>query len=127
MNWYPWARNTLVGNSSVVSDVPANRIFAAGSVEGRPPTRFIVLRFGPEVPRVGDAIEQELQVWIHDEPGSYDAINNCLSLTRTALEAGPIAVQGAIACNWNGNSADLADDGFNTLARYASYLLIGRK
>lgn len=126
MNWPEWVFNELTTDAPFIAKIPIGRIKSPGSLEGKLPCPFAVIRFGTELPRIGNATGHELTVWIHDDPGSYDLINECLTLAKTALVAGPIAVAGAMSCAWEGNSADLADDSYGTLTKYASFQLVGR-
>lgn len=72
----------------------------------------------------GVAHSQNAQIWAHDQPGSYQRIDSLLAAVRAAL-VGPVALPGAIACRWQGDSQDLADDGLGTITRNSAFVFIG--
>jgi hypothetical protein len=65
-----------------------------------------------------------LEVWVYDEPGSYDRIEELLEEIRVELE-GQISVPGAIACSWQGDSVELSDDQMKAIVKNSTYRLVG--
>lgn len=129
MNWRSWLHAQLTANAGVIAIVPAVRIWSAGSLEARQATRpFIVIRLGFSSPELNEADAPEITntfstIWVHDEPGSYKRIDTALTAIRTALVG---QVSTAIACLWQGDSGELADQEQGTIVRNSSYRLVGR-
>lgn len=125
MDWRTWAYAKLTANAGVGALVQDADVHGSGSLEGSPARPFIMLRFGPTVRGAYAGTSQtELQVWVHDEPGDYLRIQAILQAVRAALE-GVVASAGAHVARWQGESQDLADDGYGTITRWASYNLVG--
>lgn len=127
MNWRQWVHATLIGNTAFANLVPPTRIHGAASLTARPAAApFVVVQFQPSTPAVKDGVAYRLgfQVWAHDEPGSYVAIDAILGAAATAL-VGTVALPGAVRVDWQGNSQDLADDGLSTVTKFASFVAIG--
>lgn len=128
MDWRQWIFETLVSSSSLTAIVNETSIFSAGAVTGRPDTTpFIVIRLGLTSPRVGDARECEGSIWVHDDPGSYDRIDNILNIIENVLDIGPVPEIKAISCEWTGRSSDFSDDVFQTITKNSTFNLISRK
>jgi hypothetical protein len=72
----------------------------------------------------GVAHSQNAELWAHDQPGSYARIDAILAAVRGAL-VGQVALPGAVACRWQGDSQDLADDGLGTITRNSAFRLVG--
>lgn len=127
MNWRQWIYQTLSSNVSVTSLVPANRILSSGALKGRIDANpFIVIRMMPMTRELAEGVahSQNVQVWAHDQPGSYQRIDSVLAAVRAAL-VGVVALPGAHACRWQGDSQDLADDGLGTVTRNSAFVCIG--
>lgn len=128
MDWGKWSYETLLATSlpQEVKDV----IYSGGSVVGDPAVKpFIVLTFGSVFPELNDdgaavAESQTLQVWVYDDPGTYETINSILRACRDAL-VGQVSLPGAINCQWQGDSAELADDTYKAITRNGSFRLVG--
>ena len=126
MDWRTWAYDTLTSDPLWVIEGNAIPTHGGGSLKKTPDDKpFVVLRFGPtiEAPVPGTDFT-ELQVWAHDDAGSYQRIGLILALAKSIL-VGQVAEVGAIACRWQGDSADLADDGLGTITRNSSFRLVG--
>lgn len=126
MDWRTWAYQKLIGDAAFTALVPAASVYGAGSLTQTPEKKpFVVLRFGPAIAApVPDTHYTELQVWAHDRPGDYLRIQEILAQAKTTL-VGQIVSIGAIACRWQGDSNDLADDGLGTITRNSSFRLVG--
>lgn len=126
MEWRTWAHARLAASTAVTSEVPVERIFGAGAIQGRPEAPFIQLRLNPVAPvRAVPARSTELLVYAHDDPGSYLRVDRILKAAREALEADVTDATG-IAAEWQGDSPDLADDGYDTITRNSSFRLLDR-
>lgn len=129
IDWRKWIYDTLTGDVDIANAVggPEN-IHGAGSLSGPPADKpFIVIRFEQNLPGPFSSVAaQDANVYVHDEPGGYVTIGYILGLVKTAIEQRGFAenVQGVV---WQGDSADLADDGYGTIVRSTSYRFNGRK
>lgn len=127
MNWRQWIHQTLIASAPVTAIVPAASIFGSGPAEARIDAKpFIIIRMMPSTIAVkeGIAYKTGAQIWAHDAPGSYVRIDSVLSAVTGAL-SGVVALPGAVRCTAQGRSQDLADDGFDTITKYASFELVG--
>ena len=128
MEWRSWLRNKLIADATLTALVPASRIFASGSLEGRIILKpFIVVRVDDDVPGpYPGAWRTTATLWCHDDPGSYLRLGAILSACRLALIGSASGLSGAIAGQWLGNSGDLSDDDFGTIVRYITFSLNGK-
>lgn len=129
MNWRVWAYQRLINDPTVTGVIPAAQIHGSGSLTGRPdPLPAAILRFIGSEDRLAPAAEQEgLEVWVHDEPGVYDNIDDILAVVRESLESAVPTEDGTYPPVWSGDSQDLADDQWDTIVRNSSYTLLNRK
>lgn len=126
MDWRRWAYDRLVASAAVTSEVPIDRIFGSGAISGRPKAPFIQLRVGGDRGvRAVPATDTEVLVYAHDDPGSYLRVDRILSAAREALTA-DVTEDTGISAEWQGDSPDLADDGYDTITRNSSYRLLER-
>jgi hypothetical protein len=128
MNVREWLYQTLTNTVPLAAQV-ADRIYGAGSMETATRDKpYIVIRLEPSLPTLKEGIvdQQDVSVWVHDEPGSYVRITELLGIIRTALTSTDRKVNGFIACQWQGDSADLADDLLGTIVRNGSYRLMSK-
>lgn len=122
-DWRTWLKETLDGNSQVVS-LAAGGIY--GQLEETPATKpFIVFRFNGTQPQAVVASFQDATIWFHDI-GGYTRIDELMGIVREAL-VGPVAGPDAVHCDWLTDSPDLADDGRGTLVRNSVYRFAGRR
>lgn len=127
MNW----RQYLKGKMDGIAVANGFAVHAAGSLTGSPKVRpFIVINVGQDVPELNDGdapawSKRSASIWVHDDPGSYDRIDDIIVAIRTAL-VGQVAQPGAIAITWDGDSDQLADDMMGTIVRNTNYQLVGR-
>jgi hypothetical protein len=135
MNWRTWAAEQLRLYVPLTTIIPAKSMYAAGSLTGRPSlVPFLIVDFGTEFigPYPG-ASEQEMDVFVHDEPGDFMRIDQVLTYVRQALMGGEdvttgrVAETNGIAVSWDSDSRDLADDGYKTIYKFASFTLRGVK
>lgn len=127
MNWRAWIFPKLQAASL---SVPASSVFAGGSLTGAPASRpFIIYRLQGTDPLLRDDMDAVssstfAEVWVYDEPGSYDRIDAILTDVVASL-SGAVASPGAVACQWQGNSPELSDDDLKAITRNATFRLIG--
>jgi hypothetical protein len=124
MNWRGWLYARLQDPDI---DLAPNQIHSSGSVDKRPDKLpAVVVRIMPRISAVksGAAHRQRVQLWVHDRPGSYVAIDGILADLRANLP-GQVGEAGGIACEWLDESQDLSDEAWGTGTRYSTFQLIG--
>ncbi len=133
MDWRTWVYDRLRLDATILTDVPAESVYAAGSLTGAPANRpFIVITFGAESPELNDgdrpsATSQRATVYVHDTPGDYLRIGRILRNVRTLLAGNVTGMSGGgILGLWEGESSDLADELFKTIMRYGEYRFVGK-
>jgi hypothetical protein len=93
--------------------------------QGRP---FLQLRWGRTDPGLDVVTRRNLVVWVHDEPGDFTRIDDIVLRLRPLI-VGLIGLANGlghvVGVEWTGDSEDLADDGHRTIARWASFVLVG--
>ena len=127
MNWRQWIYQKLTADPAVIAIVPAARIYSAGALTGRVNTNpFLVIRMMPVNRELAEGVahSQNVAIWAHDQPGSYARIDALLGAVRASL-VGQVALPGAVACRWQGDSQDLADDGLGTITRNSAFVCMG--
>lgn len=122
-----WVWETLRNFTAINSEVPEDNFYGAGSVVQVPEVKpFIVIRMEEVVVELrdgDDSVTSQLAlINVHDEIGSYARVERILRACQAAL-IGPL--QEAIVCQWQGDSADLADDTYGTIFRSGSYRIVG--
>lgn len=123
VNWRAWMYSALVNSPMVVAAAPGG-IHGGGSLTAVPSSKpFVVLRVGgvarvPGMPVWGT----QAVVWAHDAPGSYTRIDRLLADVRGQLSSFGLLVN-TWSPLWQGDSGDLADDDWDTIARNSSYLM----
>lgn len=90
-------------------------------------TPYMVLKLGDDSAPSKSLQYQELTVWVHDTPGSYQRIGEILEEVRLALVNNRATSNGMIIADWQGHSGDLADDAMGTIVRTSSYRLVGTR
>lgn len=95
------------------------------SPEGRP---FINLRWSVTTPGMGGVDFRQVVIWVHDEPGDFDRIDQIIRRIKDILSAmvgQPHAYGYLNQAEWLGDSEDLVDDGHGTITRTTSFRLVG--
>lgn len=120
----------LTSSAPLVAAIPEDRWIQGGSVDSPPARPFAIYRIVDVPPSVVGSGQPRLEVWIHDNRGSYTRIDSILELVRTVLySAVPMenATHRIVDVEWTGDSPDLVDEGYNTNTRNARFTLTGRK
>jgi hypothetical protein len=114
-------------------DIPDARIFQMGAVDDTPLKPFMVYRLsgnGRGVTARSASKPVRLEVWVHDEPGSYTRIDDVLRAVETKLNAvvhaSSRAGESISQVDFDTRSPDLDDTGFRTICRMSSFTLIGK-
>lgn len=112
---------------------PADAVYGSNSADD-PSDQFIVIRW-EDMPTttLGSARSfgpQNLTVWLHDRDRTYDRVNLGLRRVKFLLDQ-VLHVQGLdgwtiTQCDWQGDSGDLWDDGYQTVTRNTSYRIVAR-
>jgi hypothetical protein len=119
----------ITENPVLTGFIPVERWLASGGVdETHPPLPFGVIKFAGDEIGVSRHAVPRLEIWIHDERGSYMRIDQILEAVREELDDHSFRwPEGVIALlDWQSYSPDLIDDGYNTNTRMAAFFVVGR-
>lgn len=148
INWRSLVWNMLQSLPDEVAFLSADSIYGPGSLKETPATKpfvMFILRERSSALNPGVAHWQDVEIHVHDEPGSYvridqtiDAIHGIfpcddsgffpwpqVNPVTTLAWDGALGAAHAIGARFQGDSADSADDYYGTITRYASYRLVG--
>jgi hypothetical protein len=120
----------LINSLPLTAVIPANRWIQAGSMDNQILKPFGIIRLTDTAPSISRSPQPGLQIWVHDNRGSYGQIDNTIELVKTALlDALPMenSTHRIVHIGWIGDSPDLVDEGFNTNTKFSSFTLTGRK
>jgi hypothetical protein len=125
-------RNLLIADTDLLALIPADRWIQATAADDSPPARpFAVLRFAGTFPmQVRAASQCALEIWIHDNAGSYDRIDEIVKKVKATMASSDQATEDSyntdlIHAEWSGDSVDLFDDGYRTNTKSTSFNLTG--
>lgn len=126
MNWREWCWQTLAADEQLTALIPDKYIYGAGAVDVNPEQKpFVVLRFGVTTPQFQGAVSTgSVTAWAHDEPGDYARIDEVLGHVRRIWGHNHPKNPGHVTIEWSGDSTDLADDGYGTITRNATYRIV---
>lgn len=132
MDWRVWVYNRLITSPLFTALVPEDRVHGGGSLTGIPEIKpFVVIRVGAENESVPGATITDLSLYFHDEPGSYNRLDDLWMRAKDALcgagqRQAPVAEPGGICIKWQSTGGDLSDPGYGTLMKVSEYSLVGR-
>lgn len=91
---------------------------------------FGVFRIAGDFPGMGSTYQRTLEIWIHDEEGSYTRIDSLISRVKDYLPTvvqvqDPMTGSWIQEISWVNNSPDLFDDARRTNTKMASFNLVG--
>ena len=122
-------RSTLTADATLAGLGVVAAGVLAGDVDTPAERPFLNLRWGGVDPGLSTVNKGTLTIWVHDEPGDYEARVNPILLRVRALLLELVGEQHptgwVVVVEWNGDSEDLVDDGHGTIARNASFTLVG--
>ena len=128
-----WLYDTLL-NDPNLSAVVGDRIFQGESMTSAQITKpYLVYRLGNDTDEnfggEGRTDPQPhrtfFQVYIHDEPGDYDVIDNAVRLIKNAFRAvGGSPEDGIMAVRYLETSRDMDDADLATILRYCRFQFI---
>lgn len=108
-----------LGGGSVFTD---DNVFAAGALGPNPPTvrPFYVIRLLPRrsALKQGVAHTQQVEIWAHDDPGSYSRIDTALTFFVSMAESSDLI-------KWEGDSQDLSDQTWQTITKNSTFTFVG--
>lgn len=137
-----WAHSHIKTDGAITAIIPSGRILgSAGIQEGMAPPRrpFMVIAAGvadpfegTREPRIGGpdsgprvAMAHRLTIWVHNEPGDYETIDNVLALLKTRmLSAGPDPGNNILEARFVQESDDLPDQGLGTITRFSRWQIV---
>lgn len=104
--------------------------YAANAVDTPPERPFIVMRWEENVRSFSDRGVQGLTVWVNDQLGDYTRIDQMIHIIKKLL-TDMVHVAGddgrtVTQIDWSGDSGDLWDDGYHTIARNAGFSVVSR-
>lgn len=113
--------------------IPEDRIKAVGTTDTQMARPFALYRFSGTLPGVTSRSASKpvrMEVWIHDEPGSYLFIDDTLRTVEDVMDAAVhlSAAEGESISQvkYESRSPDLTDDGFGTFCKMSNFTLIGK-
>jgi hypothetical protein len=111
----------------------AGAVYASNAADD-PPDQFIIIHW-EDMPTttLGSSRNfgpQNLTVWFHDRQRTYERVNAGIDRLKTVM-AGVIHLPGSdgwtiTQADWQGDTGDLWDDGYETLTRNTSYRIVTR-
>lgn len=122
-----WVYGVLSGDPAIADPVTTNtevRIYPVNVLNSVPDSPYIVYKIMPEIPEnIGAARRTQLQVWVHDDSGSYLQIDDLLEEIKRAFMTHPNEGD-FLQARWLDDSEDLFDEGTNTISRYTRLDLV---
>lgn len=121
----------LTTTPALVALVPLNRWFPRGAQIDKSQTPYVVMAWVGTLTTGGRNSPELLDVYVHDQVGSYTRIDKILALVKPALE-GAAHYRGSdgegfplVQADYLGRSADSVDQGNGTLFRFCSWKILG--
>lgn len=122
-----WLTDTLTSDATLMTMLSGS-VHQRGSTQNvRPERLYAVYTFGERSVEIKDdqtikALRQPIQIWVHDDPGDYSAIEDALDRIRTLLTAklGTRTDQ-LIRAVWLADSTDLFDPDTGDIVKYGQY------
>jgi hypothetical protein len=115
-------------SSEELVDVGSSGSFLADNLPARP---FAVIRLGVTSPGMAHIKRGTAEIWIHDDPGSYDRIDAILKSVYDRLNGAEHLTDEAgnelMSSTWRGTSGDLNDPGFRTITKNISFEIVGKE
>lgn len=111
-----------------LTDVGSSGSFLADQLPARP---FAVIRIGVASPGMAHIKRGTAEIWIHDDPGSYDRIDGILKSIYDRLDGAEHLTDDEgnelMSSSWQGTSGDLNDPGFRTITKNISFEVVGKE
>lgn len=124
----------IIGTApEVIAEIPLSNWHQSSSIKETPAKPFGVYRLsgtGPSTTRRSPVKEVRLELWIHDEPGSYLRIDRLLgkleSTFNAVMHASAAEGESISQTAFDSRSPDLDDQGFGTICKSSVFTLIGK-
>lgn len=120
--------NSVTAGSLKTLGASPNAVYAAEAADDIAYWPFIVHRWGNIAKGIGPSKRQYVDVWVHDRDRDYVRIDAILKRIEALFSAvgSANATEGWITqIDWQGSSPDLRDDGYDTITRNSTFLVIG--
>lgn len=123
----------LAAQPALVAAVPTERWFRRGAQIDRSIAPYVVLAWNGDLVTGGRTGPQGLDVYVHDELGSYKRIGDILDLVEPVLATttdyrGTNGTGTPFVCaDFLGNSAESVDQGNGTSFQFSSWKILGGK
>lgn len=125
---------TVTGDAGVITLIPASRWYESGAITDTPVKPFGVVRWGTDLKLGPNLTVRTVAVWVHDERGSYDLIDDTLTEVRrvcAAMEGLEVPYTDGVSritqCDWFQSSGELFDQEYKTNCRFAEFRVAGRE
>lgn len=124
------ALQSLVEEDAGLLAMGLQAVYPTNSVDSPKEDFFAIIQWGPSTPAFKQVGTDRVSIWLHDTDRDYGRINNGLSRIKELL-VGTIHHEGTdgialVTAEWNGESQDLFDGGYETVTRYADFTVVSR-
>lgn len=117
-------RDLIIADEVLTSMIPAERWNGSRSMTDTPPRPFAEIRFGGGQRGMAHIERRRLELWIHDDEGSYTLIDDVIVELKRVLDG--VEHQGNLmSCKWVSDSTDLYDGGHHTNTKSSGFECIG--
>jgi hypothetical protein len=121
---------TLLDTDAELETLGVQAVYPTNAVDTPAEDCFLVVRWDPTTAAFGTVGADRVQIWAHDKDRDYGRIDSILRRLRQLLTA-QVHLSGAdgqtlVTAEWRGESQDLFDDGYQTVARYADFTAVSR-
>lgn len=129
------AVHQLLSSDAMLATLGVEGVFAANSADSEDVAGlgcFLVVRWEDSLRAFGTRAQVPLVVWAHDHGRDYgQRIQPALERVKDLL-GGAVHLAGAdgftlTLAEWQGDSGDLFDDGYNTITRYSTFGAVSRR
>jgi len=123
MNFRPWIYARVTTHPGLIA-FHGGRVFSSRGLHTTPQRPFLTIDFSTSTDLLKDvAYRQIFRIWVHDDPGNFDGIDQALEDLKDALVTGESDAD-VLNCSFSEDSEDLYDPGHNTVKRFGRYLII---
>lgn len=130
-------KNTPALQAVVGRRIHASSSLGHGNVPAKPKFPFILYREFEEIPfniakdTAPDVVRRVFQFYVHDERGTYQRINNIISILRETVRGmtDEVSSDGArcLDATWSGTSGDTEDPTYDSNMKYVTFSFVSTK
>lgn len=132
MNVHEWLHQSLSSNVSLVSKSKGGIMEASYMIQVPDAKPFIIHKLSGTSPLLsreenGPVRATPVQIYVHDEPGTYQRIADTLFEVQVALIGPPFLVPDAdlVACRWEGDSSQIPEDPkTGTISQFSRFRIV---